>query len=241
MRTSIITSILLLFSIYAIAQSKFYLRSDFGVAKAIISSNIPDLTSGEYDAIAGFYIGYSVTKHIDIEVGVNYFWFSNSFTLKLDNNSTFSSMTRSSESAYVIVPLNAFYNIKLWDTKFTLKPHLGISYCSHTTQNQQYENITFDNFEESNNLIIINNVDSITSYKAKPGYNETLLINTGLGVEYALTKKFTVSVNTNYSMGINEVNRLGVLLKREDGNNLSGILSHNGSHFYTSCGVKLRF
>jgi len=202
---------------------------------------LKELSSKENDAIAGIYFGYSINKNIDFETGINYFMISKNYTIELDDHNLISSSTGSSDYKYIIIPFNLYYNFTIPNTKFTISPLIGISACFNQENDVKYESLTFEDFNDLSNLTVINQSDSITDYIIEPGNNRTILINAGANIDYNITNKISFSIKANISKGFNEINKHGVLVKREDDLNLNGILTNNGTHFYSSLGLKFKF
>jgi hypothetical protein len=243
MKTIISLSLLLLVSIIINAQDKYFIRSDIGLAHAIINSNLEEITakydppnriSFNYDPILGFYVGRSIYKNLNIELGVNYQMFSDRYAVEDYGGGSYGSSGR-----FIIFPLNAYYYLIIPNSKFSLAPHLGLSFNANLRNDQYISNVTLDDMHLSNNLGITNETDSFTTFTAKPANNYCFLLNTGIGFEYKILKKLIITINGNYSIGFNEINRFVVLLKRENNNNLNGSLSYKGTHYYIACGIKI--
>jgi hypothetical protein len=164
--------------------------------------------------------------------------FSRRFTIEEDGIIVTGGLYGSTES-FIIFPLNAYYSYNILNSKFSLVPHLGISFSAHLNNDQHNSNITLDNMSLSNNLGIFNETDTFATFSAEPEKNYSFLLNTGIGFEYKILKKLIITLNGNYSLGFNEINRFVVLFKRENTNDLNGILSYKGTHYYITCGIKI--
>ena len=244
----IISSSLLLIIFYSInAQNKWFIRSDFGLNRAIVNSNLDNLT-GEfkphnriiygYDAIIGIYLGHSIYKNLNIELGVNYQAFSNRYSLTYDSFGS-AGCFGSSKNAFLIIPLNVYYYFNIPKTRFTFTPHLGLSHASHLHKDYFRTDITIDNMGSSDNFEITNETDTLTTFTTRPTNNYSFLFNAGAGFEYRILQRLSITINGNYSFGYKEINRFVVLLKREDSNNINGNLDYKGTHYYLTCGLKI--
>ena len=238
MKKLILILIFIGLTIHSKSQDKFYIKGDIGLSKALFSSNLDELSGKEFNGITGIYLGYSINKKIDFETGLNYFMISTNYYLQFDDHALFSS-TGSSDYKYLITPFNFYYNLIIPNSKFIISPSIGISACFRQDNDVRYESLTFDDFHDLNSLTV-SMTDSITDFRIKPDYNKTILINAGLNVDYNISNKIAFTIKVNISKGFNDINKLGVLIKREDDTNLNGILTNNGSHFYSSLGLKFK-
>lgn len=247
MKLTMITTILLIFSIISNAQDKFYIRSDGGITHAIINSNLKEITAdynyphkktSNYDASWGLYLGGLVYKNLYVELGFNYQAFSDRFTILSDNYTV--AMCFGGSNAFIIVPLNASYNCRILNSKFYAIPHLGISFISRLEKENYRTDITFENMETLGiNLGTINNTTKYSTFPAEPANDFGFLLNAGIGFEYKILKRLGITLNGNYSLGFDEINRYVILLKAE--NNLIGNLSYEGTHYSVECGLKFYF
>ena len=119
------------------AQDKFFFRVDFGPDHPILHSNLDQLVGDfdppykilhGYDAISGLYIGYSIKQNLGFESGVNYQVVSDRYTL-IYKDSLESGILVATQ-AYIIVPANFYYQIHLLNSKFSVLPHIGVSYAT---------------------------------------------------------------------------------------------------------------
>jgi hypothetical protein len=249
MKTTIGVSLLLfLFFFNLNGQDKYFIRSDFGMNNPIVKSNTEALTR-EFmvhrnmfpnpEVFLGLYVGRSVKKDLNVETGINYLGFSNRYFVRLDSIGVGGS-TGSSRSSFFIIPLNLSYNLKIPNSKFSIVPHIGISYISNLHNVPYRTDITFDKMGSSNNnLAIINKRDTITTFITKPASNYSLLLSAGLGFEYRISENVGITLNGNYSFGLNEINSFVVLVKRKYHDNLNDNLSYKGTHYYLACGIKI--
>lgn len=248
MKTTICTSLLLLLGIILSAQDKFYARSDFGMSNAIISSNIEEITGtfhapnhvfSTVDGIWGFYLGGSVYKNLNIEFGVNYQVYSDKYTAWFGSYG-FGGRYGGSKS-FIILPLNASYHFNILNSKFFVIPHLGISFITPLYQDNYRTDITFDNMESSNNIGTINDTIRYTTFTTKPSSDYSFLLNAGVGLEYRMNKRLGITLNGNYSFGLNEITRFVILSKEGNNKTYRANLSYKGTHYYFACGLKYYF
>jgi hypothetical protein len=227
------------------AQTKTYIRFDIGLNRPIVGSNLPELSDdfnpprliSGYDFITGLYLGHSIFKNLAIELGVNYQAFSNRYTVMLDSFG-FGGCSGASKNAFIIIPLNAKYKFNLLNSKYTLTPNLGVSYIGHLHTDQFRTDITFDNLSASDNFSI-EGKDTTTAFTTRPATNYSLVLNTGIGFEYRISKSLGITLNVNYSFGFKEINRFVVLIKRENNDNFNGNLSYKGTNIYLTSGIKI--
>jgi hypothetical protein len=246
MKTIISFSLLLLGSIAANPQDKYFIRGDFGLSHAIINSDAEEITAKynphnriypNYDGIFGLYVGRTIYKNLNIEFGINYQMFSDRYTVVEDGIMTTAGCYGSSVE-FIIFPLNAYFYFNLPNSRFSIGPHLGLSFTTTLHDEKYTSNVTLADMHLSNNFGICN-ADTNTTFTARPANNYCLLLNAGIGFEYKILKRFIITINTNYSVGFDEIHRFVFLWKRENDNNINGTLSYKGTHYYIVCGIKI--
>jgi hypothetical protein len=220
------------------AQDKFFFRADFGLTHPIVSSNLDNL-SGDfnphhrlvsgYDAIGGFYIGHSLYHNFNIELGVNYQSFSDRYTIKFPD--TWESGSLGAIQTCIIIPLNVSYNWNLLNSKLFIVPYFGVSYASRLKDHNFATLIITDTLE------IL--TDTVTTIPTRPSDKYSFLFNTGIGIEYRVSDRLGITLNGNYSIGLNEIHRFNVQIKQAYRDDIIGKLSYKGTHYYIAFGIKI--
>jgi hypothetical protein len=247
MKKTICISLILLASILLNAQDKFYMRSDIGLSHAVTISNTAGIT-GDFnsqknifpncDAIWGLYLGGSVYKNLNIEMGFKCQMFSDRCNVQLENIRFSREMGGS--DAFIIIPLNLSYNYRIAKSKFYVVPHLGVSFINRLEKENYITGITFDNMESSGSLGIIGETIKYSEFPAEPSNDFCFLFNAGIGMEYRIHDRWGITLDGNYSQGFNEIDRYVILIKDNNGN-IQGVLSYKGTHYSLAGGVKYYF
>jgi len=247
MKKTICIALFLLTSVLLNAQDKFYMRSDVGMSYAVTSSNTAGITAdfnspkndlSNYDVIWGLYLGGSVYKNLNIEMGFKCQMFSDKYNVQFKEYG-FSCLMGGSD-AFIIIPLNLSYSYRIAKSKFYVVPHLGVSFINRLEKEKYKTGITFDNIESSGSFGIIGKAIKYTDFPAEPSNDFSLLLNSGIGLEYRIHNRWGITLDGNYSLGFNEINR-HILLIKDNNSEITGELSYKGTHYSLAGGVKYYF
>ncbi|MDA3865536.1 MAG: outer membrane beta-barrel protein [Salinivirgaceae bacterium] len=247
MKTLATLFIILQFSALTLfGQSKFYINPSMGIVWNEYNNSNPRITGNEKvsnifwdnDFIIGLMAGYNFHSQFIIESGVRYHNAANRYSLDFENNPHGGGSTISLGEGFLEIPVNVKYNIPTGIKNLYVTPYIGAAISTHKINKNPYtSSYTFEY-----DTIITNTLptpsDTIDHISASRPTKNTILLTGGLGVEYTVYENIVFSIQGNFTMGFEPMNKLDVLFFSDQGTE-SGEIVYEGKKFFLTAGIHI--
>lgn len=221
--------------IKASGNKGFYIGYEIGLVKNHFKSNNPEIQGNDDEVtfrynsntIHGIKLGYNFTDNLGIETGFISQSFQNSFHIYDKGTPISGGGFWTSGTGFYNIPLKFKYYYSLFDNKLFVVPSAGISYLTHFVDIGEYDSMSGLTMNEQNEII---EEDNTTAYRLR---KNSMQFNLGLSVEYALNKKYRLTLSQNYTKGFVNMNKVHVE------NKYNGVL-RTGDIFYDGTGMEFK-
>ena len=223
--------------------SKFYIQTGLGTVWNSFTNSSPSIYGNDKDdnlfwntdLIFNINFGYNITNKISIETGIYSQWFRNRYFIDLKYSGRQGGGFYSGSTGFKRIPLNIKYNFSILNERLKIVPYLGSSILTHSQNIGQFEKEFSEHKSITATGFVIEGTTTVTGYRLR---KMNLILNTGLGLEYALTKRFIITFYGDYSLGFDNINKVNVV-SVENEFTQEGDVYYNGTNFNLNCGIKI--